>query len=203
MPDLVNGSPGELLSAETYAEDFATNFWRTGEPGFWKLERRQTFQEPASASWQAFARGDWDEAMRLHEARRAEIGAYYRRISESGFGTRRVRVVEKPISAYLRWEFELLRLRAEYGGPTRVVWAGEVEPFESDGPLPELVVLGDEVMYQVLYDEHGRHEGGIRFTDAALIRHCRQVIEELYLAGEDVRDFFDRELSALGPPGLE
>jgi hypothetical protein len=203
MPDLLDGSPGELLSAEAYAEDFTVDFWRTGAAGFWKLERRQTFQEPASASWQAFIRGDWDEAVRLHHARRAELDSYYRRISESGFSTRRVRVVEKPVSAYLRWEFELLRLRADYGGATRVVWSGEVEPFEAAGLLPEIVVLGDEVMYQVLYDEDGRHEGGIRFTDTDLILRCRQVIEELYSAGEDIRDFFDRELAALGPPVLE
>lgn len=203
MSDLLDGAPGELLSAESYNEDFAAHFWRIGEAGFWKLERRQTFQEPDNASWQAFVRGDWDEAVRLHEARRADLKAYYRKMTENGFRARRVRVVEKPVSPYLRWEFPMLRLRAEYGGATSVVWAEKVEPFESEGLLPELVVLGDEVMYQVVYDEDGRHEGGIRFSDPELISRCRRFVEELYSAGEDVRDFFDRELAALGPPGLE
>src|SRR5882757_11452203 len=98
MHDLLQFSSGQRLSLNDYWDDFEKNFWTIREPGFWKLERQQVFQEPDDDSWVAFAEGRWDEAMRLIEGQRKAFAAYYQRIAECGFYTRRVRVVEKPIS---------------------------------------------------------------------------------------------------------
>ncbi|MET8358849.1 DUF6879 family protein [Micromonospora sp. NPDC005171] len=61
MRELLGGDPGEVLALDDYWADFDQRFWKTGPPGFWKLERQQTFQEPQDEGWQAFAAGRWEE----------------------------------------------------------------------------------------------------------------------------------------------
>ncbi|MGW4412986.1 DUF6879 family protein [Nonomuraea sp. NPDC004702] len=85
-------------------------------PGFWKLERRQHFKEPGYDSWEAFAKGEWEESLSILEAERVDMVAYHRRVKEHGFVARRVRVVEEPISPYLQWELYALRVRDQCGG---------------------------------------------------------------------------------------
>lgn len=75
MPNPLNGwdAGGTRLSLEDYRADFrATDSMITGRDS-WKLERRQHFRQPGSASWEAFARGQWAEALRLIEARRESL----------------------------------------------------------------------------------------------------------------------------------
>ncbi len=192
MRELLAAARGERLPLQEYQADFQRHFWRIGAAGFWKLERQQTFAEPRSPSWQAFARGEWDEAMRRLEDQRSDIADYYRRIAESGFGTARVRVVAQPLTPYLRWELQLLRLRSEYGAGMRVVREDQVERFEETGPLPEVCALGDEVVYEVRYDSDGALAGGIRHRDPELIARCRRFIRNLYECGEELAAFTDR-----------
>ena len=200
MREVLDGQSGDLLVGKPYFDDFEKHFWDIGELGFWKLERLQTFQEPRSESWLAFARGDWDESLRLHEARSPSIAEYYRKTAEHGFAVRRVRVVETPLTPYLQWEFQLLRIRDQLGGKTRVVSAEQVARFENDGPLPEITVLGARAMYRLLYDDNGLQEGGVRFTDPDLIARWRGFIQDLYSAGEELEEFFQREVAPLEPP---
>lgn len=200
MPDLLRGSSGQRLSLNDYWDDFEKNFWTVRDPGFWKLERQQTFQEPDDGSWVAFAAGRWDEAMRLLERQRKAFFGYYQRIAEYGFFTRRVRVVEKPISPYLQWELHVLRLRHEYGGRVRVLGPDQVRAHETSGRLPEIYTLGTDLMYQAVYDQRGILESGIRFSDQPLVVRCQRFIESLYAVGEDLDSFFEREVAGLAPP---
>lgn len=192
MRELLQAVRGARLPLKDYQADFQQHFWRIGAAGFWKLERQQTFAEPRSPSWQAFARGAWDEAMHRLEDQRPDIADYYRRIAEAGFRTKRVRVLAEPLTPYLRWELQLLRLRSEYGAGMRVVREDQVERFEESGPLPEVCTLGDEVMYEVRYDTDGALAGGIRYRDPELIARCRGFIRDLYDRGEELAAFADR-----------
>ncbi|RCG32306.1 hypothetical protein DQ384_07355 [Sphaerisporangium album] len=192
MRDILESHSGERLTLEAYLADFNEHFWAIREHDFWKLERRQTFQEPGDESWEAFSAGDSRKALQLLEDRRGDLQDYYHRITGAGFRTWRVRVIEEPITPYLRWELHLLRLRHAYGGSVRVIGPGVVQEMESGNQLPELVTLGATVMYEVLYDEHGIITGGVRYADHGLITKCREIIRELYAAGEDLEDFFVR-----------
>jgi hypothetical protein len=118
MHDLLDGQPGERLDLDEYWADFEQRFWKTSSLGFWKLERQQTFKEPGDDGWEAFSQGRWDDSMRILQARRSEFDDYYRRIADNGFATRRVRVVEEPLTPYLQWELHVLQLRHECGGLT-------------------------------------------------------------------------------------
>lgn len=195
-------SPGQRLELDDYMEDFGRHFWDCGPEEFWKLERQQTFQEPGVESWEAFHRGDWEEALSLLEGQRAHYASYFRRISGSGFALHRVRCVEEPLSPYLQWELHLLRLKAEYGERTRVLGGDTFRPYEAHGTLPEIVVLGSSVMYEVLYDDEGKLAGGIRFDDPHDIAEARLAIQEMHESGEPLGDFFRERVAPLPPPDV-
>ncbi|MEU7573370.1 DUF6879 family protein [Micromonospora sp. NPDC049240] len=200
MRELLGGDPGELLALDDYWTDFEQRFWKTGRPGFWKLERQQTFKEPHDEGWQAFAAGRWAESLRILDARRPEFADYYRHVVDSGFATRRVRVVAQPLTPYLQWELHVLRLRHEYGGLTRVVGPQRVVDAEADGMLPELYTLGTDVMYEAIYDADGVLDAARRWRDPAVVVRCQEFIESLYDDGEPLDEFFARSVAPLEPP---
>ncbi|MEE4424255.1 MULTISPECIES: DUF6879 family protein [Streptomyces] len=200
MSSPLGGAIGERMPLDAYYADFEQHFWQSADLGFWKLERQQTFQEPGYDSWEAFARGDWGESLRLLEAGRAEMDGYHRKVDRHGFVARRVRVVEEPLSHYLQWELHALRIRSECGGPTRIVRADQVSQFESEAPLPEIYTLGSHVMYQAVYDDQGILESARKFVDPELILHCQKFIQGLYEVGEPLEDWFGDHVAPLPPP---
>jgi hypothetical protein len=88
----------------------------------------------------------------------------------------------------------------EAGEDIRVLNATHVQHLERLGPLPELVILDSAVMYEVLYDKSGDHEGARKIVDPDIIAAARCEIESLYLAAEDLGSFFANEPSSLPPP---
>lgn len=200
MHDLLAGAVGERMELDAYYADFEKRFWTTAAPGFWKLERQQYFQEPGHESWQAFANGDWRQALHVVEAGRSDMRDYYQRIKECGFATRRVRVVEEPIIPYLQWEMQVLRMRDEYGGAVRIVTGEQVADFEYTGPLPEIYTLGTTVMYQAIYDEAGVLESARRYLDGDLVVRCQRFIQDLFEVGQPMQPYFAEHVATLPPP---
>jgi hypothetical protein len=88
----------------------------------------------------------------------------------------------------------------EYSDRIRVVGADAVERWESDGPVPEVVTLGADLTYEVLYDGAGVLAGAIRFVDPDLTTRCRDGIRGLYSSGEEIGSFVNREVACLSPP---
>ncbi|WP_405897916.1 hypothetical protein OG242_10615 [Streptomyces sp. NBC_00727] len=202
MPSLQTESQGQRLGLQDYSEDFERHFWRSGSEGFWKLERRQSFREPGVASWEAFHRGDWAGALALIEGQRGHYEDYLQRIRTSGFALHRVRCVEEPLSPYLQWELHLLHLKAQCGEDTRVLSKDGLLRYEDQSPLPEIVVLGSSVMYEVLYDDSGELVGGIRFDDPRDVSRYRRAIQEMHRSGEPLDGFFSRRVASLPPPAV-
>ncbi|MFG1604628.1 DUF6879 family protein [Actinoplanes sp. NPDC049265] len=177
---ILDGAVGQRVAFADYQTEFDRRFWTIDETGFWKLERRQEFREPGHDSWEAFDRGDWDESLRLLERSRDAMRDFYRDVADAGFAMHRVRVVEEPLIPYVEWEMHALRLRDECGDSTRVVTAAQVAHLE---PLPELVVLGDVVMYEVIIGADKTTEYAVRHTDRDLIRRARRLIQDLHEVG--------------------
>lgn len=197
MPKLLNGAMGELLDLPAYYADFEENFHHAQE--FWKLERGQTFAEPGDASWEAFDRGDWEESMRLLEERREDLIKYHKEAADAGTSTYRIRIVSLPLTAYLQWELNLLKIRDETGGPIRVLDASNVSRFELQSPLPEIYTMDSSVMYQAVYDSYGVLASALRYTDKVIVGRCRDFIASLYERGTPIRDYYQREVAHLPP----
>jgi hypothetical protein len=200
MRELIGSAPGEPLGLDAYREDFRRRDFAVDGWDSWKLERRQHFREPGDPSWEAFSRGDWTEALRLIEARRPELLDVGRLAALHRCRLLRVRVVERPITPYLHWELHLLRVRAECGELIRVVGPEEVAAYEGAGPVPELVTLNDDTVYEIRYDTAGVLAGAVRHLDRALRDRVAARIEELHALGEDIGSYVAREVAGLQPP---
>ncbi|MFI1827152.1 DUF6879 family protein [Streptomyces sp. NPDC020412] len=201
MFDCFHNGAGEVLSRPDYLEDFSRI--HGGDIGLLaKIERGQTFKEQGSPSWDAFASGDWAGALRLIESERDSISAYFQDAARRGMAFRRVRIVEFPVTPYLQWEMHFLRLRSELGEEIRVTDAREIADLEREEPLPEVVVLGNSVMYAVIYDEELKGAGARRFVEPEQIATTLAEFESLYRKGEDFSDFFEREIAPLEPPNV-
>jgi hypothetical protein len=192
---------GEFLARPEYFEAYDRAF-NSDIRRFDKLERHQTFTERGSASWDAFMAGDWSGALRLIEARRAQEEQAHRAMVDRGLVFRRLRVAELPISPYLQWEMHSFRQRSELGAAIRVLDARHVSGLEEAGRLPEMVILGDAVMFGVIYDEELKGAGARRFTDPGEIAATIAEFESLYSKAEEFPAFFEREIAPLGPPSV-
>jgi hypothetical protein len=204
MRDLLDRSKGNRLDLNSYTADFDGRFWDIGGEGFWKLECLQNYQETGFPSWEAFLTGDWAGALRLIEELRPDFEQYYNQAAAAGFGLHRVRVLERPVSAYAQWELEVLRVRSQCGEDSVVLVDGD-RTQQAGQPLtdlPDVVVLGTEAAYQVHYTEDGLPDGATLFTEPEVVEGARAFIQRLYRSGERLEAFYAREIADLGAPEL-
>ncbi|MFF0112455.1 DUF6879 family protein [Streptomyces prasinus] len=199
MFDSFAGGVSERLDRPTYHADLG-RIYSSGIGFLNKLERGQHFKERGFPSWDAFAGGDWERALSLADERREDYAREIRRASELGVTHRRLRVVEFPVTPYVQWELFVLRVRVDVGDDIKVIDARDIASIERTRPVPEVVILGDVVMYEVVYDEDGNADGAKRYTDSSLIRETNAGFDALYERGEGFHDFFDREIVPLAPP---
>jgi len=190
---------GVRLPLDEYFADFQQRFWTSRVPVSWKFERQQVFAEPGNQSWRAFNNGDWNHALEILRERRPEVADYENRLKERGMEVRRARVVEQPISGYLMWELNSLKIRQEYGGRIRVVQPDAIADLEKDEILPEVFIIGDEAAYRVLYDTDGTANGAILSTDKPVIESWLRFVGRVYESGEELSTFFDREITGRRP----
>jgi hypothetical protein len=200
MLDRLPSLPGAELGFAAYSADYDRAY--TALTGvIWKLERHQAFREPGDPSWEAFMAGDWARAMELNEAERPAAAAQVAEERARGVEVRRLRVVTDPPSPYVQWEMSFLRLLAEAGDRPRVLGAAEVAPWEArHGELPEVLVLGDRLVYLLRYDGSGTPAGARRFDDPEVIASCAAEIAALYARGVPLLDYVQREIAPLPPP---
>ncbi|MGY5122442.1 DUF6879 family protein [Streptomyces sp. 900105755] len=189
----------ERMDRPAYHADFS-RVYNSGISFLNKLERGQHFKERGFDSWEAFAAGDWTRALSLAGERRDDYAKELRNAARLGIPHRRLRVVEFPITPYVQWEFFVLRVRVDLGDDIKVLDARKISDIEKDRPVPEVVILGDVAMYEVVYDDDGNAAGANRFTERSLIRETSLGFDTLYERGECFYDFFDREIAPLAPP---
>ncbi|MCC5574309.1 hypothetical protein IMZ11_01465 [Microtetraspora sp. AC03309] len=188
--DTVRNAPARTLSVEVYQAEFAEVYASVAEPAI-KLERAQHFDEEDFPSWVALREGDWDRSLALLKETRESLIEYYRSHAEF----RRVRIVETPLTPYMRWEMHAFVERVAAGERIRVLSGSAVAEMERAAPLPELVILRGDRMYEVLYDESGVHTGARRIIDPDVVRHTRAVLSSLFERSEELMTFFTREVA--------
>jgi hypothetical protein len=127
------------------------------------------------------------------------VADYENRLKESKLEVRRIRVVEEPISGYLMWELNSLRIRYECGGKIRVVRPHAIADLEAEDKLPEVFIIGREAAYRVLYDADGTADGAILCTDQKAVESWISFAERVYDSGEELNSFFDREIVGRRP----
>jgi hypothetical protein len=201
MLDRIRDIPGEVFDRPAYHADRR----RTEQqiPGVvWKLERSQEFREPYDPSWQALVQGRWLDAIALHEKDRDYARAERRRNRDNGVELRRLRIVEHPVTAYLQWETYFFKILVEEGFELRVLGAEYLHELERTRPLPELLVHGDQVLYEVRYDKQGTPCGARRIDDPDVVAPVQDEIAALWARGEPLMNYFEREIAPMPAPSL-
>jgi len=193
-------SQGVRLDIDSYRREFRRRRSEIRDTNSWKFERRQHFEEQSSPGRDAFRRGDWEGAMRILEGKRESVLQSILEDHKNRTTFYRVRVVEEPISTYLQWELRSLRMQAECGKQIRVVGVGAVSALEASRLLPEVVILGVQTLYKVVYTDAGVPDFAVRFANAEFIKNWEEFIKELYNMGEDVASYVDRQVAHLPPP---
>lgn len=199
MFDSFPAGVSERLDRPTYHQRY-NRLHESGITFLNKLERGQHFQEKGFPSWEAFAAGRWDRALELIEDKRDVYAEQYEKSQALGITNRRLRVVEFPITPYVQWELHVLHVRLDVGFPIKVLDARTIADVEKDRPVPEVVILGDVAMFEVMYDAEGNADGARHYTDPALIAETSAGFDELYARAEDYRAFFAREIAPLPAP---
>jgi hypothetical protein len=202
MLDRIRGMPGTLLDRKSYHAQMREETERiTGIA--WKLERSQFFTEAADdPAWQAFACGDWDKSLAVFESERDDLRAEAAKYERQGSAFRRLRIVEHPVSAYLHWELQSLKIIDECGMPVRVLPADEIRDLEHDQPLPEVVIVGGQALFEVCYDERWAARGARRIDDPRVIRQAAAEMARLWATAEPLPEYFAREIAPLPPPAV-
>ncbi len=173
------GRPRVVLDRQAYTTEFY-GVYREMEV-LWKVERAQHLREPYSPSWVA-----WPTATGTgHEAHRG-VGREFAADVVDSVELRRLRIAERPLSAYLQWEFQVLRARAGVGERTRVLDVSRCGHPGAPRTAPEILILSRELMYEVLYDDIGAHIGGRRIIQKDVIATCLSDVESLYDRAEDL-----------------
>lgn len=111
-------------------------------------------------------------------------------------------MVEHPISAYVQWEMHSLKIIDETGMPVRVLAADAIRDLERVNPLPEVVIVGSRVLYEVCYDDTWAACGARRIDDPAVIGQAVAEIAELWRKAEPLSAYFEREIAPLPPPAV-
>lgn len=170
---------GVRLTLEEFGTEFSHAWSRLAER-FLKVECWQAYQElPDNRSQEAFLRGDVERAVALlrDEARSDE--PLYRDVRDRGLDYARIRMVQEPLSEYLRYEILSYRIREALGEPIVVVRVD-----------PGTVLPNDEFFDFLLFDQQtalihdygdgpvGAQTGGWLIQDRATI----QALEETALA---------------------
>jgi hypothetical protein len=200
MLDRIRQVSGTLLDRKSYHERMRVE---TGQVNgtVWKLERSQVFTEATDdPAWQAFVSGDWLKSVAIFESERQDIQAEAEKYARQGSEFRRLRIVEQPVSAYLQWELQSLKIFDESGMPIRILHDGSVRNLEASEQLPEIVIVGDQVLYEVQYDNQWSACGARRITDRDVIQQATADLVGLWAEAEPLAGYFAREIATLPPP---
>ncbi|KII00167.1 hypothetical protein LP52_03765 [Streptomonospora alba] len=199
----MRAAEGTVLDRPTFHADSDREEERLDGGAVWKLERAQYFNELDDPAWDAFVAGDWTRVLRTFAGERDWIREDVARYTDRGLEFRRLRIVEDPPSAYLQWESHSHRIFEECGHRIRALAAAEVADLESPTTLPELMVYGKRVLYQVRYDEAWTPIGAKRVDDSELVAEAARAIGELWERSEPFQDYFRRAIAPLPTPTME
>ncbi|NYI96909.1 hypothetical protein HNR12_003186 [Streptomonospora nanhaiensis] len=202
MLDAIRSAEGRVFDRRAYHADAAElreDPRITGD--VWKLERAQHFEESGDPAWEAFLRGDWNRVIDIFEGERSDLEQQVKTYERQGLRLRRLRIVERPLSPYLRWEMQSHRVFVESGYEIGVLEAEAVRHHERRSPLPELMVYGRQVIYHVHYDDRWAPAGAKRIDDPVLANWAADFISGLYARSQPFLDFFHREVGTAAPVG--
>jgi hypothetical protein len=186
----------DAISQKLTPKDFSIAFrklWAELSHKFFKFERLQSYQEPENPSWSAFQRGNHQRARSEMLEARAKDAPRYIDACHKGIQLIRVRAIELPLSAYLKWEFETYKISAKYGERILVIDLTDGE-FGSEFKQSMDFNLFDDVAVLVpTYDSGGKLDGAFLIDDPEHVERFGNFSRELIKRSEPLAVFERRQ----------
>jgi hypothetical protein len=154
-----------------------------------KVERRQSYQEPGNPSYEALVAGDWERAVALAAHTHDEDKQTYAELHDKGVKFLRLRVVDRPLTDYLRWEFHHYRVTSELGEDIQIVRLSDIAELDSCIGLSDFLLFDHNAAMVHDYGVDGILEGGWLTTNPAHLREIDGIVASLAAAAMPFADY--------------
>jgi hypothetical protein len=178
--------PSKLLSPRDFQARFDEAMQATRLSSR-KVEALQYYNETGDPSWERLQEGDWDGAVALLASVMAEERAELEPVIRRGVKLTRLRIIERPLTAYVRWEFESYKLSMQLGEEIRVLDAAQLRDDES---LPDFILFDSDVLITLDYSPDGRYVAAHEFGPSGEIDKVIAVYDRLMRRATPLKDFF-------------
>lgn len=159
---------------------------------FFKLERRQSYSvvsEPYYAIWLSGKKKDAVAAWQTSEAFVREQRELVTPAISKGVRLVRVRVYQRPLSEYLKYEFETYRISSKYGQEIRCVSSKRAAAAFARTNVADYVMFDDNAAIIDNHDENGTAKGGFLVQDQDELQELRRLRDELISLSEPCEHF--------------
>lgn len=145
---------------------------------FLKLERLQSYQEPSNTSYCAYRDGDKSRAQELLWENVAAEAGDFTKFARDNVQQVRVRLVELPLSDYLKWEFDVYRLVAQFGQRILVTDITNDSKTSLLSRASDCIIFDRKVALRNHYDEQGVMRGAWLTEDPQIVSQYLQTFQE-------------------------
>jgi hypothetical protein len=178
----------DLSVAYLAPADFRAHFkraWDDARSRYFKIERRQSYNQAGDESFEAFVDGDYERARRLVHSSVLTQGEMYAEARAKGIDLVRLRLVQLPLSDYLRY-YEIPSYFASVELGERI---GFADVSGDNDLLPDCIIFDARVMFINAYDGLDRLVGAIEITDHSEIGRYLALAEPLLAESQPLADF--------------
>ncbi|MEC3974869.1 DUF6879 family protein [Amycolatopsis sp. H20-H5] len=174
--------PASVVERHLDEEESREVFWKATERLKYrtvKLEREQNFQESGNASWEALIAGDYARSIELIEQDRKSLEQQRKPFDDAEVPFYRVRVIQYPLSDYVKWELAHFKLNVEEGETISIVDTARIADIELDTSLKDFVLFDDFLMLSYDYTLDGLPLDTYLVTDTEYLREMSELADEL------------------------
>jgi hypothetical protein len=144
-----------------------------------KVERRQSYQEPGNPSYEALLAGDWERAVALAAHTHDEDKQTYAELREKGVEFLRLRILDFPITDYLRWEFEHYKVTSALGEDIRIVRLSDITELDARVGLSDFLLFDHDAVMIHDYGTDGILGGGWVTTSPIQLSEVDEIVTAL------------------------
>lgn len=161
---------GEFLEPSGFFEKFV-QLAASAQNSFFKLERLQSYDESGAPYHDAFISGDWDRSVALFKEQIETGSASAIDFCRRGISSTRLRLVEFPLTDYVKWEMMTYHISASYG---QRILVRDITAEPEKGSVKassDFVMFDDQIVLRHVYQPDGQLRGALLFEGARAARY--------------------------------
>lgn len=153
--------------------------WESLQTCFTKIERLQSYEEFGDPSYEAFLKGDMKSAIHYLEERLAAQIPLYEMLNRKDADFVRIRIVDFPISDYLKYEFEAYRIAEGYGEKIFIVKSNDVISLINSVNISDYLLFDNSTAAIHNYNAKGSLLGGWTVKNKIAVNNYKEISDQL------------------------